>query len=328
MNKILITGGSGFIASHFHEVIEHNKIINLDLKEPIFKCSSKFIQGDVRKQEDVEHALDDNVDIILALAAEHKDFGLTEEDYFKTNEYGTQVICDAASKKDIKCIIFYSSVAVYGANKTPSDEKMTPAPNLPYGASKLAGEKVLKKWMDEDETRSVIIIRPTVVYGERNVANMFRLIQQIKGGKYFHIGKGSNVKSIAYVKNLVEATMHLIANREAGMSIYNYADEPQMTSRQIADVITSSLKRKSPITIPYGLAYLMGLPFDFIIKITGKDIPISTNRIKKFCTQTYHKAEKIREQGFKPSYSNTEGLQRMVDWQKNRYKKFEKYYDV
>jgi nucleoside-diphosphate-sugar epimerase len=327
--QILFTGASGFIGSHFHEVIDNSCITNLDLREPTFDHTTKYLKGDIRIKKDVEKAIETSQpEVIVSLAAEHKDFGINREAYFKTNECGTEIICNAATKYGIKRIVYYSSVAVYGGNTEPSNEEMPPNPNLPYGESKLAGEKVLEKWAEEDSSRSVLIIRPTVVYGERNIANMFRLIEQVKAGRYFHIGKGDNVKSIAYVRNIVDATIFLMGKMKQGVEIYNYADEPQLTSREVATSITKSLRKKEPVILPYWLVYTMGIPFDILIKITGKDLPISTNRVKKFCTQTYHKAEKILEVGFKPKYSTIDGLQNMVEWRNNDYKEGEDYFDV
>lgn len=329
MNNIFLTGASGFIGSHFHEVVPNNKIINLDLSEPKFKHFATFIKGDIRNKENVESVLSEYpCDTIFNLAAEHKDFGIAHEEYFRTNEFGTKVLCDAATKYEIKKFVFYSSVAVYGANKTPSDENTEPNPNNPYGASKLAGEKVLYQWALEDATRSVLIIRPAVVYGERNIANMFRLIEQIKAGRYFHIGEGKNVKSIVYVKNLVDATLYLMEKMKPGVQIYNYADTPQYSSREIASIIAQSLNRKQPITLPYWMVYALGLPFDMAIKFTGKDLPISTNRIKKFCTETFHRADKVKNDGFTPKYTNSDGLQNMVGWMKKGIQEGEAIFDV
>jgi nucleoside-diphosphate-sugar epimerase len=327
--KLLFTGASGFIGSHFHQYIDNSNMLNLDLKPPTFENGAKYIQGDIRQKKDVEQAIETaQPNLIVSLAAEHKDFGVSEDAYFKTNQYGTQVICEAATKYGVEKIVFYSSVAVYGNNTEPSTELMSPNPSNPYGASKLAGEQILKKWAAEDSRRSVLIIRPTVVYGERNIANMFRLISQINSGRYFHIGKGDNIKSIAYVKNLVEATLYLIDKMKPGIEIYNYADEPQLTSREIASTITKALNKQEPITLPYWAVYAMGLPFDLLIKVTGKDLPISTTRVKKFCTQTYHKATKLREAGFLAKYSTIDGLKNMVEWKKKEFKQGHNYFDV
>ena len=316
MKKTLLIGGSGFIGSHLHEVYPQEKLINLDLVSPAFTYRSTYVQGDIRSYADLEGTLKrySDCDTIINLAAEHQDFGISREEYMLTNVHGTEQMCKAATNFGIKKIVFYSSVAVYGNNEVPSSERMKPNPANDYGDSKLMAEQVLKEWAAADSERQVLIMRPVVVYGERNVANMYRLIQQIQKGRYFHIGKAENIKSIAYVRNIVEATLFLMNRMQSGVAIYNYADEPQMSIRETADTIVKALGRKPLISLPYGLLYFLALPFDLIIKMTGKNLPISTNRIRKLCTQTYHKAEKIQSTGFIPPYSNREGLSNMVYW--------------
>jgi GlcNAc-P-P-Und epimerase len=315
MSRILITGGSGFIGSHFHSVLPGDKLVNLDLVQPAVQNLATFIQGDIRIEQDVRTALEGrNIDTILSLAAKHHDFGVGHDEYFDTNEDGTAVICKVASENNIKRIVFYSSVAVYGIRREISTEDMEARPENPYGASKLAGEKVLQHWASQDPTRSVLIIRPTVVFGPYNMANMRNLIRQIDSGVYFHLGKADNIKSIAYVENLVAATRFLMDRMKPGVAIYNYADEPQLTTRQISNVIAEALGRKIRITIPKVVGIALGLPFDLIILITGRNLPISSARIKKLGTQTYHSAQRVFEAGFTPQYSTIYGLKKMVEW--------------
>ncbi|MFZ5972410.1 MAG: NAD-dependent epimerase/dehydratase family protein [Bacteroidota bacterium] len=314
---ILITGASGFIGSHFHAAIPHNNIVNLDLVAPAFQASSRYVCGDIRKSEDVQKAIEQHqISTIVSLAAKHHDFGIGHDEYFDTNEDGTKVICDVAAENGIKRIVFYSSVAVYGIRDQISTEDMTPEPDGPYGASKLAGEKVLMKWASEDPSRSVVIVRPTLVYGPNNKANMFNLIRQIDSGLYFHLGKAANIKSIAYVENLVKATLFLMERMKPGVAIYNYADEPQLTARMIGEAIAAALGKKIWLTIPRSIGFVAGLPFDLVIKLTGKNLPISSARIKKLATQTHHSARKIFSEGFVPQYSTIDGLKKMVEWYK------------
>lgn len=317
MPKILLTGGSGFIGSHFHRLLPAGDFINLDLVAPAFQHTAPYITGDIRKEADIRNALsNNNIDTIISLAAKHHDFGIGHDEYFDTNEEGTRVICEQATAFGIKNIIFYSSVAVYGIREAISDESMQPQPDSPYGASKLAGERVLEKWAAEDAERKVIIIRPTVVFGPNNLANMRNLIKQIDSGFYFHLGKADNIKSIAYVENVVEATLFLMERIKPGVSIYNYSDEPQLTAREISNLIAKALNKKIRITVPPFLGILLGLPFDLAIKLTGRNLPISTARIKKLGTQTYHSARKIFSEGFIPKYTTRDGIKKMVAWYK------------
>lgn len=315
MKKTLITGGSGFIGSHFHKKIPQEQIVNLDLAKPSFYFNSAFIEGDIRRSGDLQKALENNeIETIISLAAMHHDFGISQEEYFDTNEKGLKTICDSATQHRIKTIVFFSSVAVYGESEEPSNEMLNPTPTMPYGASKLAGEKVLERWALEKKDRRVLIIRPALVFGINNTANMYKLINQINMGIYFHVGKANNIKSIAYVENLVEATMWSLNRLSHGVTIYNYADDPHLTSRQIAETISKSLGKKIHLTLPKSLGIMMGLPFDLVIKATGKNLPISSARVKKLATETYHSASKIFSDGFNPEYTTIEGLEKMVEW--------------
>lgn len=319
-NNFLFTGGSGFIGSYFHKVIPHEKIINLDLVPPITNFNSNYIKGDIRNLENLDRAIEgNNIGTIISLAAMHHDFGISEKEYFDTNETGIKKLCEAATKYNISTIVLYSSVAVYGPqpDKVATTEETTPYPNTPYGASKLAGEKVLEKWASEEDIRKVLIIRPTLVIGINNKANMYKLIHQIHSGIYFHIGKGNNIKSIAQVDNIVIATMYLLDNLKQGVTKYNYADEPQLTSKEIANFISNTFNKKIRITLPKFLGIMLGLPFDLLIKITGKNLPISSDRVKKLTYQNYHSANKLFSSGYKPKYDVKESLKKMVEWYKN-----------
>src|SRR5690606_2358141 len=114
------------------------------------------------------------------------------------------------------------------------------------------------------------------------------------------------------VENVVQATLYLKDRMTPGVSIYNYADEPQLTTRRIGNAIAGALGKKIWITVPKIFGVLAGIPFDLAIKVTGKNLPVSTARIKKLGTQTRHSGEKIFNEGFKPPYTSIEGLVKMV----------------
>ena len=317
--QYFITGGSGFIGFHLHRLFGDNNIVNFDITEPTFDYSSVFFKGDICKYADIDAALDLNkCDTIIHLAAKHGDFSISEAEYFRVNEFGMAQIIKAATKHAIKQIIFFSSVAVYGNNLEPSTELTPPNPNNPYGASKLAAEKLLTAWAAADAARCAVIIRPAYVYGERNFANMYRLLQMIESNRYVHIGSKPVIKSIAYVENLALAVQFLIERMTHGITIYNYADEPQIASHDIAEYFAKYLGKRKIRTVPYFLVYPFAMAFDLLSRLTGRDYSINVARLDKFLTATHHTSVRFKAEKFEPIYDNQEGLRRMAYWYLNR----------
>ncbi len=315
--NILITGNAGFIGSYLTRKlisVGHN-VRGLDInpdnpQSKICEC----IVGDICDKETVMKAMK-GIDLVFNLAAKHHDFGISEKEYFEVNERGTRVLAECASQFNVKKFVFYSSVAIYGTQAAPPTEETIPNLPSPYGRSKLAGEKVLENWAKEDTNREALVIRPVVVFGPDNYANMYSLIRQITEKKFIFIGKGNNIKSIAYVENLIEATIFLLNRLRPGIEYYNYVDEPQMTIKQIVNTISRYGGVKIPnIHFPLVLAIILTSPFDMLEKITGRLFPITAKRIKKFNTETHFLADKIRKIGFKQPISLEEGLRRTVSW--------------
>jgi GlcNAc-P-P-Und epimerase len=317
--KILITGGTGFIGRYFHELLtrQGHELVILDLWPADFDLGkATFIKGDVRDPATLARAIA-GCDRVLHLAAAHHDFGIAHDTYYDVNEKGSQVVCDEADKAGVKEICFYSSVAVYGDVPEPRREGSDCKPTHPYGGSKLAGEKVFEKWVARGGGRRCLIIRPTITFGPRNYANMYSLIRQVKSGKFVRVGGGTNIKSLSYVENIVAFTDY-IWNKPGrpDLDAYNWVEKPDLDSRHIAEQIMVSLGRKpSGFHIPMWLALGLALPFDAVIKVTGKNLPISSMRVKKFAAmQTKFEADKAQGSGFKPPVSLPEGIDRMTKW--------------
>jgi nucleoside-diphosphate-sugar epimerase len=324
--RILITGGSGFIGSWFYDrlVEAGHDLVLLDLVEPEWDASSaeRFVQGDIRDPDAVRAGIR-GCDAVLHLAAAHHDFGIEERTYFDVNERGTRVICEVMDEVGVKRICFYSTVAVYGDAAEPHFEDAPKEPNSPYGASKLAGERVLQAWAERGDGRQALVIRPTVTYGPRNFANMYSLIRQVDSGKFFQVGPATNIKSLSYIENIVEATLFLWQRDEPpAFDVFNYIDKPDLTSAEISKAVYDALGRPGPkVKLPMWFALLAALPFDVVIKLTGKNLPVSSARIKKlFAIQTKFEADKVRDAGYVASVSVREGIERMVRWYEARGK--------
>jgi nucleoside-diphosphate-sugar epimerase len=208
-------------------------------------------------------------------------------------------------------------VAIYGDAPEPRHEDTPPRPNTPYGESKLSGETVFRAWTTRGEGRRCLVIRPTVTFGRHNFANMYTLIDQIYRGRFVIVGKGTNIKSLSYVENAVEATMFLMDRSDPPpFDAFNYITKPDLTSMEIVTEVYRALGKRMPrLRFPWWLARLGAVPFDAIIALTGKNLPISSARLKKvFASRTVFEADKLRRAGYQSRVSLPEGIEAMVSW--------------
>ena len=314
-SDILVIGSSGFIGSHLTQLLSARgfRVVGFDTQEPASAFGiDRFIQGDIRNADDVAAGLE-GVGGVINLAAVHADYGHAPEEYFDTNETGMSVLLNAMAQANVKRMVFSSSIAVYGERNDEACEKTRPSPTTPYGKSKLAAEQRIEQWIAEDPTRCVTVIRPCVVYGERNLSNMLNLIRQVYSGFFVLFGPGTNVKATAYVGNLVQAISQHYDQLSPGIKTYNYADKPDLTVGEIVSIIRRELGR-SPraMRFPLWLGIIAATPFDIVSKITGKNLPISRARVKKLAQSTKINAQKIRNDGFEQLFRSDDGIGRMV----------------
>lgn len=168
-------------------------------------------------------------------------------------------------------------------------------------------------WARADNTRCLVIVRPTVIFGEGNRGNVYSLLSQIASGKFIIVGNGKNKKSMGYVLN-ISRFLTMLLNCPHGNHVYNYADKPDFSTEQLVATVSSALGNgsKTNFRLPYIIGLLGGYAFDSLAKITGKTCPISSIRIKKFCADTIVSAEKLKETGFAAPYSLSDGLNRTI----------------
>lgn len=266
---------------------------------------------DIREPDAVRDACR-GADLIYNLAAVHRDDVRPRSLYRDVNVSGSSNICDAAHALNIRNIIFTSSVAIYGFSADELDEDAQPAPFNDYGVTKLEAEGVYKAWFDQQPNRSLVIVRPTVVFGEGNRGNVFTLIDQIARNHFALVGGGANVKSIAYVENVAAFLEHVLGCHR-DMRIYNYVDKPDYTTRDLVRTIRRQLgKAGDGPRIPYVLAAAFGAGCDAFATGTGQTLPFSRIRVQKFCSPSRFSSTRAMASGFTPPVQLAEGLQRTV----------------
>ncbi len=319
VKNICVIGGSGFIGSVLiRQLSEHHSLLNIDKREnkdldqycPTSIC-------DVRDKDKLVEKLKGQ-EVAVLLAAEHADNVSPVSLYYDVNVTGTQNIVDAMDASGVKEIVFTSTVAVYGLNKDNPDENHPIGPFNDYGHSKAQAEEVLQKWASQGDGRTVHIIRPTVVFGEGNRGNVYNLLNSIYNKKFLMIGSGKNKKSMAYVENIATFIKYLIVDMEqttSKLNVFNYTDLPDLDMNKFVGDIYKAFGRDMPrVRLPYWLGMTAGSAVDVLAKLTGKKLPISSQRVKKFCATTSFNSQKKKELGFVAPYSLEEGLRRTVEF--------------
>ena len=311
--NITLLGGSGFVGTRLLGLLsEHEEdytLRNIDKRQSEFFPKITEL-GDVRDPEAMRRAVS-GADVVVLLAAEHRDDVSPASLYYEVNVNGMRTVLNAMEAEGVHRIVFTSSVAVYGLNKQNPSEDHPVDPFNHYGKSKWEAEQVLQAWYEKHPDWNINILRPTVIFGERNRGNVFNLLQQISSGKFLMVGSGQNKKSMAYVGNIVSFIRFLIETRRIGYNVYNYVDQPDFTMNMLVKHVGEVLDKHIPtIHLPYWLGMLGGRCFDLLAWVTNRKMTISSVRVKKFCATTQFDAKKAWEAGFAAPYSLSEGLAR------------------
>ncbi len=313
---INIIGGSGFIGTRVSTLLTQSKVKFKIVDKVLSVSFPKQAQlADVRSLHELDLAISDEA-VLINLAAEHRDDVTPISLYDDVNVQGALNICHVARKKNINKIIFTSSVAVYGFAPLGTDETGGIRPFNDYGRTKYEAEKIFRRWQEEDLlVRTLVIIRPTVVFGEQNRGNVYNLLRQIASGKFVMIGDGLNRKSMAYVGNVV-AFIKFSLTFKPGVHIYNYIDKPDFTMNELVSWVNKLLGKSTEIKfrLPYQVGLVIGRGFDVAAKIMGKKLPISTIRVKKFCSNSVYESA-IHTTGFTPPFSMLEAVERTIRYE-------------
>ena len=247
------------------------------------------------------------------MAAEHKDNITPFNLYNDVNVEGASNVCEVARQKKIKTIIFTSSVAVYGFAEINTSEAGKINPFNEYGRTKFEAEKIYTQWQEEEPNkRTLVIIRPTVVFGEKNRGNVYNFLKQVASKYFLMVGKGGNRKSMAYVEN-VAAFIEYSLKFKPGIHIYNYIDKPDFTMSELVLYVRKILGKSQKVNfhLPYSFGLLIGKLFDLASLITRKKFAISSIRVKKFCANSFYSSA-VEKTGFIPPVSLCDAIKKTI----------------
>lgn len=311
--SICVVGGSGFIGTRLCQRLQQAGLVfDIVDKTPSLTFAGQTRLADVRSLDSLRQQVK-TPQVLVNLAAEHRDDVRPLSLYDEVNVDGARNIATVAREHHINTIVFTSTVAVYGFAPLGTDESGTIAPFNDYGRTKHEAEQILQAWQLEAPThRTLVIVRPTVVFGEQNRGNVYNLLRQIASGKFLMIGDGENRKSMAYVENVAAFIQHSMAFKP-GVHIHNYIDKPDFNMNQLVGGVRRILGRPEAIRfrMPYALGFAIGQLFDVAAALSGKRFAVSAIRVKKFCSNSVFSTS-VGKTGFTPPVPLEQALAKTV----------------
>jgi UDP-glucose 4-epimerase len=239
---VLVTGAAGFIGAHVarHCLAQNMRVVGLDDLSGGFEENVPrgvtLVRGSCTDADLVAQLCDqyrfDYIYHLAAYAAEGLSHFIRRFNY-TTNLIGSVNLINEAVKHDVKCFVFTSSIAVYGAGQTPMTEELAPRPEDPYGISKYAIELDLIA-AQHMFGLPFIVFRPHNVYGElQNIADKYRNVigifmnQAMQRQPMTVFGDGKQTRAFSHVDDVAPVIAAAPRVKAAYNEFFNIgADQP------------------------------------------------------------------------------------------------------
>jgi len=251
----LVTGGAGFIGSHVARacVERGDEVVVLDDLSGGYAenvpSGAEFVHADVTSAEAIDRVFAEHeFDVVYHLAAYAAE-GLSHfirRFNYTNNVIGTMNLINASVRHEIRCFVFTSSIAVYGAGQVPMTETTTPQPEDPYGIAKYAVELDLAAARRMFGLNS-IVFRPHNVYGEgQNIADRYRNVigifmnQAMRGEPMSVFGDGEQTRAFTYIDDVAPTIAASVDVPAAYGGVFNIGADTPYTVNRLAEVVASA----------------------------------------------------------------------------------------
>lgn len=315
--RIAVTGGAGFIGSHLCDkyvregftVLCIDNFINgnlMNVRHLLSYRNFKLINGDIRDFDLLEKVTRD-VDAIFHLAAQiHVDRSIIEPRLtYEINVLGTQNILEASRMYDVDKVIYASTSEVYGsAQYSPMDEKHPLSAPHPYGASKIAADRMCHAYI-QTYGMNICVMRPFNIYGPRQKDSGYggaisiftkRVLSNLPPIIY---GDGAQTRDYTYVEDVVNAYDLILNYDKPLVEPINFGTGKEIKIIDLANLIIR-LSNKEGLVKPVHIEERPG-------------------EVRRLIADT----SRARAIGWRPEYGIEEGLRKFIDWYRNY--KFEEW---
>lgn len=327
--SVFLTGGTGLIGSHVAERLIRDGHQVRALVRPdgdagfLRRLGAEIWPGDVTRPDSLASALDGCEGLVHAAAIVVA--RASEEAYRRVNIGGTEAMLETAARAGVRRAVHVSSVAVYGGPRAlargsidetaPTDDPL-PAGEY-YARSKRESEAVAWRYA-ADSPVEVVVVRPDVVYGERDRAVIPRLVRYLDRSIAFTVGEGDRTLPVVYAGNVADGIARALVTRGAAGRAYNLANDFPVTQRRFFELVAAALGRRPHfVALPYRLADVAAALAEAIARIPGRGPAPALNRrrVAFLGLGNPFVSERARsELGWSPSVDHSEGVRRAVAW--------------
>ena len=318
LNKIIITGGSGFLGTNLVEyyVKKGSAILNLDIKPPLNRIHNQYWQQiDLLDRAGLIKAVSDFKPQVLLHFAARTD--LDEHDNllgYRANFDGVCNVIEAIrATQSIERVIFASSQLVCRLGYVPKDESDY-NPTTLYGQSKVLGERINRAANDINAIWT--IIRPTSIWGPWFDVPYKNFFVTIAKNRYLHPSNIKTLKQWGYVGNTVYQIDKIIgAPMEAvHKKMFYLADYQPMELHVFANQVQKAIDSKPIRTIPNEFLKIIASIGDIFQKLGWENPPLTSFRYANITTPEVQDLEPLHKVVGPLPFTTSQGIDITVQW--------------
>jgi nucleoside-diphosphate-sugar epimerase len=310
--KILITGATGSVGPRvvfaLHQSGHQVRTFSIDSLAPNpWPIGIEAIEGDIRDPLAVRAAMQ-GVDAVIHLASLLHIVNppsTLRTQYERINVGGTSSVIEEARQAGVGRLVFFSTVAVYGASAGGVlTEESTVHPDSFYTQTKVDAERIVLAAKREDGVPLGTVLRLGAVYGSRIKGNYRQLLMALKRGWFLPIGQGLNRRTLIYDKDVANAAILALHHPAAAGRLYNVSDGRYHTLHEIIETMCYALGRKPPLfSLPLTPARRIAGMMEDAANSFGFKSAIVRSTIDKYTEDIAVDSSLIRKDlGFTPTY--------------------------
>lgn len=314
-DKILITGGSGFIGTNVMQfyIERGDHVLNIDIKSPQNSDHQEFwSETDILDYDKFESVVATfQPDYIIHLAARANLTGTTLEDY-AVNTDGVENLIRIGNKiNTVKKILFASTILVHNRGYVPESDTDYAPPNL-YGESKAIGEELVR---NKSVNYEWVIIRPTSIWGPWFGPTYRRFFEFIMKDRHVIFSGKMSSKTYGYVGNVVYQIDQILYSDSTHGNTYNLGDYEPTNIKDWAYEIASELDDKKVKSFPRSVVWMLAKIGD-MLQFFNLKFPMSTFRFKNMTADAIKPVENTKHIAPNLRYSRIDGIRETIKWMK------------